>query len=116
MEREKKLTELRSDRDAAAARGGHAEALILNDSALTPKSRSDDFCSEHGSDHMRTRPGNSFPFCELCEADQRNVSREADIFWQELLDKTDRTSPEEYPEMALITRDELADFVSRARA
>lgn len=34
--------------------------------------------------------------------------------WQELLDKDDRTSPEEYPEMALITRDELAEFMARA--
>lgn len=36
------------------------------------------------------------------------------IFWQELLDRDDRTSPEDYPEMALITREELADFINRA--
>lgn len=34
--------------------------------------------------------------------------------WQELLEKGDRTSPEEYPDMALITRGELADFIERA--
>jgi hypothetical protein len=28
--------------------------------------------------------------------------------WQDLLDKDDRTSPEEYPDMVLITREELA--------
>lgn len=38
---------------------------------------------------------------------------ETDKLWQELLDKDDRTSPEEYPTMALITFDELKDFVSR---
>lgn len=27
--------------------------------------------------------------------------------WQDLCDKDDRTSPEEYPDMCLITRDEL---------
>lgn len=31
MTREKLLTKLRADRDAAAARGDHGEALILND-------------------------------------------------------------------------------------
>ena len=30
--------------------------------------------------------------------------------WQGLLDKDDRTSPEEYPDMCLITRDELAEM------
>lgn len=34
--------------------------------------------------------------------------------WQELIERDDRTSPEEYPEMALITRDELAEFMRRA--
>lgn len=31
--------------------------------------------------------------------------------WQALLDKDDRTSPEEYPDMCLITRAELSDFL-----
>lgn len=31
--------------------------------------------------------------------------------WQELLEKDDRTSPEEYPEMALITSDELTRYI-----
>lgn len=31
--------------------------------------------------------------------------------WQDLVDKDDRTSPEEYPDMALITREELADYM-----
>jgi hypothetical protein len=33
--------------------------------------------------------------------------------WQELIDKDDRNSPEEYPEMALITFDEFADYIKR---
>lgn len=32
--------------------------------------------------------------------------------WQDLVEKTDRTSPGEYPEMALITREELADYMN----
>lgn len=31
--------------------------------------------------------------------------------WQDLLEKDDRTSPEEYPEMALITFDEFAAYL-----
>lgn len=31
-------------------------------------------------------------------------------FWLDLQEKNDRTSPEEYPDMCLITRDELAAF------
>jgi len=34
--------------------------------------------------------------------------------WQELCERDDRTSPEEYPDMCLITRDELAAFMSRS--
>lgn len=32
--------------------------------------------------------------------------------WQELLDKDDRTSPEEYPDMALITFEEFESFAN----
>lgn len=35
--------------------------------------------------------------------------------WQDLVDKDDRTSPEEYPDMALITREELADYMQAAK-
>lgn len=34
--------------------------------------------------------------------------------WQELVETPDVTSPEDYPDHALITRDQLADFMSRA--
>lgn len=34
--------------------------------------------------------------------------------WQDLLDKDDRTSPEAYPEMCLITRDELGVYMAAA--
>lgn len=33
-------------------------------------------------------------------------------WWRDLCEKDDRTSPAEYPYMALITRAELADFAS----
>lgn len=36
---------------------------------------------------------------------------DADDAWQELCEKDDRTSPDEYPNHALITRDELAAYV-----
>lgn len=36
------------------------------------------------------------------------------LAWQELLDKSDRTSPPEYPDMALITFDELCGIVTRS--
>jgi hypothetical protein len=34
--------------------------------------------------------------------------------WRDLLDKDDRTSPAEYPEMCLITKEELQDYMERA--
>jgi hypothetical protein len=37
-----------------------------------------------------------------------------DDAWQELVEKDDRTSPSEYPDMALITREELAEFMGSA--
>jgi hypothetical protein len=36
--------------------------------------------------------------------------------WDELVNVDDRTSPEEYPDMCLITRDELIEFVRRAQS
>lgn len=36
--------------------------------------------------------------------------------WQDLLEKDDRTSPEEYPDMALITQDEFFAALDRFRA
>ena len=35
--------------------------------------------------------------------------------WLDLCEKGDRTSPEDYPDMCLITKDELADYMSRLR-
>jgi hypothetical protein len=37
-----------------------------------------------------------------------------DDLWQDLLDKDDRTSPAEYPDMALITRDEFEAYLQSA--
>lgn len=45
--------------------------------------------------------------------DDRLTGEEA---WDLLVNVDDRTSPEEYPDMCLITRDELVDFMSRAKA
>jgi hypothetical protein len=42
------------------------------------------------------------------------VTRRAAVIWQDLLDKDDRTSPDEYPDMALITFDELNDAILAA--
>jgi len=42
------------------------------------------------------------------------LSKLADREWQDLLDKDDRTSPEEYPEMALIDRAEFGGVMSEA--
>lgn len=40
------------------------------------------------------------------------MAKTVEALWQDLLDKDDRTSPEEYPDMALITFDELKEFLS----
>lgn len=37
-----------------------------------------------------------------------------DQCWSDLVEMTDRTSPEEYPDMCLITREELGDFLRLA--
>jgi hypothetical protein len=42
------------------------------------------------------------------------ITQAAAEAWQELVEYDDRTSPEEYPDMALITRDELNAFMQRA--
>lgn len=39
-----------------------------------------------------------------------------DFIWQGLLDKDDRTSPEEYPDMALISKGELSGHIAEAMA
>jgi hypothetical protein len=44
---------------------------------------------------------------EPCDANQA---------WHELVEKDDRTSPEEYPDMCLITFDELKEFMTRSRS
>lgn len=43
-----------------------------------------------------------------------NVSALVDQAWRDLLEKDDRTSPSEYPEMVLITHDELAEIIFAA--
>lgn len=48
------------------------------------------------------------------EAGQGPLTLLGDKEWQDLLEKDDRTSPVEYPEMALITRAELGGAMSEA--
>lgn len=53
---------------------------------------------------------------EITVARQQIAGMEAvelspDQAWQDLLDKDDRTSPEDYPDMALITKSELTDYM-----
>lgn len=61
--------------------------------------------------------GESDPAVTLDQAGAGTTSPEPDAvgeigeIWQELLDKDDRTSPAEYPEMVLISFDELAQIV-----
>lgn len=43
-------------------------------------------------------------------------SKEALALWTDLCEKDDRTSPEEYPDMALITQDEFCSTLDRFRA
>lgn len=42
------------------------------------------------------------------------LQKEMNEAWQEHLDRDDRTSPEEYPEMALITQDEFFRYMQQA--
>lgn len=48
------------------------------------------------------------------EGEQGPFSRLVDQEWQGLLDKDDRNSPAEYPNMLLITRTELANAMTEA--
>ncbi|MEP7453645.1 hypothetical protein [Phyllobacterium sp. SB3] len=43
---------------------------------------------------------------------QTQEVKSADKAWDDLVNKDDRTSPEAYRHMALITRDELAEYIS----
>jgi hypothetical protein len=45
-----------------------------------------------------------------------DISAFVDGAWRDLLEKDDRTSPEGYPDMALITHDELASIIFTASA
>lgn len=47
------------------------------------------------------------------QVDDRPATAEA--LWQEMVEWDDRTSPEEYPEMAMLTFEEFADFLNRHR-
>ncbi|WP_276200087.1 hypothetical protein [Chelatococcus sp. XZ-Ab1] len=58
--------------------------------------------------------GREMPTASLAEGELPSFSDDIDMAWTELcLTKRDHTSPTEYPDMRLITRDELAEFMSR---
>lgn len=46
--------------------------------------------------------------CPFCTTDHGHTAEDA---WMDLVEKTDRTSPAEYPEMVLITFEELRDYM-----
>lgn len=57
--------------------------------------------------------------CRSPPSGEGEVRRHAEIvdhIWQGLLDKDDRTSPEEYPDMVLISRDELSGHIAECMA
>lgn len=54
---------------------------------------------------------NPIPMSIVVGQDDRPTTAEA--LWQEMVEWDDRTSPEEYPEMAMLTFEEFADFLSR---
>lgn len=58
--------------------------------------------------------GGEMPTASLAEGELPSFSDDIDMAWTELcLTGRDHTSPAEYPDMRLITRDELAEFMSR---
>ena len=60
-------------------------------------------------------PDDSTPLATT-EPSKEAHSKEALELWTDLCEKDDRTSPEEYPDMALITQDEFCAALDRFRA
>ena len=50
------------------------------------------------------------------EQSRKSMSDLVERLWQNLLDKDDRNSPEEYPDMAMLTFDEFAGYIREASA
>lgn len=69
----------------------------------------DDFCLLHGYEHMERRHGDPIAHCSAC-ADRemfiRNVLRD-------VAELPDRTSPEDQPDMMLVTGAELRAILER---
>lgn len=57
-------------------------------------------------------PNNEIWAAMLAAAPEAGVAVGVEAAWRDLVEKTDRTSPEDYPDMALITKDELADYMA----
>lgn len=57
-----------------------------------------------------TPPASAGPAVKACPVGSEELVEQA---WCELVNKDDRTSPEEYPDMALITFDELREIIVR---
>ncbi|WP_409788149.1 Lar family restriction alleviation protein [Sphingomonas pseudosanguinis] len=74
---------------------------------------------EHGVRYRTNRAFEQFVTAILSTLSADAIRGGVEIFtgveaWDELVNVDDRTSPEDYPDMCLITRDELIDFMSRA--
>lgn len=68
-----------------------------------------------GQEAAYTRTKYAIAFMDAITGHETRVSAFVDRAWRDLLDKDDRTSPSEYPEMmALITHDELAEIIFAA--
>lgn len=48
-------------------------------------------------------------------SDKPTFEQRVKLLWQDLLEKDDRTSPVERPDMALITFDEFHDYLAAVR-
>ena len=45
---------------------------------------------------------------------EAEIRTEIERLWQSLLDKDDRNSPEDYPDMAMLTFDEFSNYINHA--
>lgn len=63
----------------------------------------EDFCITHGREHMRSQMGNPIPFCQICENEQQFVNSVI----SDVAELPDRNSPEDEPDMMLVTAEEL---------
>ena len=68
----------------------------------------------HGNPARGVAPGAIFKMIEAISLVAAGEGLSVVDAWQDLVDKDDRTSPEQNPDMALITYEELADYMQSA--